>query len=180
MPRCASHYRISQLIYRAFQESGLKRSHFIARLGYRNITGGLRSFDAWLETGTGDPLLIERLVQSYGIDPSTVRQALAEADAQHKAEYAEAVRRQEQWDQEHFRQFVFVETPSGAVQSSFTVAAIVAPALKLISLPDGLIAKPESAQIEYVADLIRTHFNAHGGALSLFGSIIGRRRNGWH
>src|ERR1035438_8752274 len=68
MSRCASHYQISQLIFWVFQESGLKRSHFAAGLGYRNITGGLRSLDAWLQTGTGDPLLIERLVQSYEVD----------------------------------------------------------------------------------------------------------------
>src|ERR1039458_1469986 len=127
-----------ELIFWVFQESALKRSHFAAGLGYLNITGGLRSLDAWLQTGTGDPLLIERLVQSYGVDPRTVRRALAETDAQHNAEYAEAVRRQEQWDKEHFRQFVFVETPSGAVQSSFTVAAIVAPCLKFIHVPERL------------------------------------------
>ena len=48
MSRCASHYQISQLIFWVFQESGLKRSHFAAGLGYRDITGGLRSLDAWL------------------------------------------------------------------------------------------------------------------------------------
>ena len=60
MPCCASDYSISELIYRVFEESGLKRSQFISGLGYRNITGGLRSLDRWLQTGTGDPLMIDR------------------------------------------------------------------------------------------------------------------------
>ena len=175
MPRCASHYSISQLIYRAFKESGLKRSRFIAGLGYRNITGGLRSLDRWLERGEGDPLFIERLVQAHGIDPATVRRALAETDAQQKAEYDEEVRDRELWDREHFRQYVFVETLPCVVQSSFTVAAIVAPALKTIRLPESFIAEPGSAQIQYVSDLVRAHFDGRGGKLSLFGPIIGYR-----
>ena len=175
MPGCARHYPISQLIYRVFQDSGLKRSHFIQSLGYRNITGGLRSLDRWLDSGEGDPLLIERLVQAYGIDPTTVHRALAETDAQHTAEYDEAVCRQERCERQNFRQYVFVETPSGAVQSSFTVAAIAAPALKTISLPDNLIRKPKSAQIRYVADLIPRHFRERNGALSIFGDIVGYR-----
>lgn len=58
MPWGASHYPISQLIHKVVRDSGSKRSQFITSLGYRNITGGLRSFDHWLETGTDDPLLI--------------------------------------------------------------------------------------------------------------------------
>jgi hypothetical protein len=175
MSRCASHYSISQFIYRVFQDSGLKRSRFIAGLGYRNVTGGLRSLDRWLDGGEGDPLLIDRLVQVYKVDPGAVRAALIETEAQHKAEHDEEVRRRKQWEREHFRQYIFVETPFGVVRSSFTVAAIAAPALKTISLPEGLITKPESAQVQYVADLVRRHFNERGGKLSLFGEIIGYR-----
>ena len=163
------------MIFRIFLESGLRRSQFIASLGYRNITGGLRSLDRWLEGGEGDSLLIERLVQAHGIDPTTVRRALAETDAQHKTEYDEAVRDRELWDRDRFRQYVFVQTPFGVVQSSFTVTGIVAPALKVIRLPGGLITEPESAQIQYVAELVRAHFLEHAGKLSLFGSIVGYR-----
>ena len=157
------------------QESGLKRSTFIAGLGYRNTTGGLRSLDRWLDCGAGDSLLIERLVQAHGIDPATVRLALSETDAQHLAEYEEAVRRQDHWDREHFRPYVFVETRPGLVQSSFTVAAIVAPALKMINLPDTLITEPRSAQIQIVSDLVRRHYVVRQGKLPLFGPIIGYR-----
>jgi hypothetical protein len=175
MPRCASHYSISQFIHRVFHESSLKRSRFIAGLGYRNITGGLRSLDRWLQTGTGDPLLIERLIQAHGIDPATVRRALADTEAQHTAEYDEEMRRLEQRDRDRFRQCVFVQTLPGVVQSSFTVAGIVAPALKMIRLPEGFIAEPESVQIQYVADLVRQHFAERHGELPLFGEIVGYR-----
>ncbi len=175
MPRCASHYSISQLLYQVFQESGLKRSQFIAGLGYRNTTGGLRSLDRWLQTGTGDQLLIERLIQVHGIDSATVRRVLAETEAQHQAEYEEAIRRQAEWDREHFRPYVFVETPFGVVQSSFTVAGIVAPALKTIRLPEGLVTEPESAQIQMVSNLVRRHYADRQGKLPLFGEIVGYR-----
>src|ERR1022692_1414550 len=107
MTRGPSDYQISLFIYRIFQESGLKRFHFIASLGYRNVSGGLRSLDRWLQSGTGDPLLIECLVQAHGIDPATVRIALSETNAQHESEYDEAVRNREEWDRQHFRQYVF-------------------------------------------------------------------------
>jgi hypothetical protein len=175
MPRCASHYSISQLLYQGQQESGLKRSRFIASLGYRNITGGLRSLDRWLERGEGDSLLVERLVQAQGLDPTTVRRALADTEGQHKSEYDEEVRRLEQWDRDRFRQYVFVETRVGVVQSSFTVAGIVAPALKMIRLPEGLFTEPESAQVQMVSDLVRRHYADRQGKLSLFGDIVGYR-----
>jgi hypothetical protein len=175
MLRCASYYPISQLIYRTFQESGLKRSQFIASLGYRNITGGLRSLDRWLDCGEGDPLLIDRLVQVYRVHPSTIHGALMETEAQHKAEHHEEMHRREQWECQNFHQYVFIETPAGVVRSSFTVAAIAAPAVKTIRLPEGLVAEPESEQIQFVAELIRAHLNERGGKLSLFGDIVGYR-----
>jgi hypothetical protein len=175
MPRCANDYSIARLIYRVIEESGLKRSQFITDLGYRNVTGGLRSLDRWLQTGTGDPLLIERLVHAHRIDPATIRRALAETDAQHQAEYDEAVRRQEQWDRKHFRAYVFVETRRGVLQSSFTVASLVAPALKLINLPEALATKPESEQLRIVSDLVRQHYGERHGELPLFGNIVGYR-----
>jgi len=175
MPRCASHYSVARLIYRVLAESGLKRSQFITGLGYRNIAGGLRSLDRWLQTGTGDTLLIERLVHTHRIDPAIVRRALAETEAQHQAEYDEACRQQEQFDREHFRPFVFAETPCGVLQSSFTVAALVAPSLKFIRLPEDLATKPESEQIRIVSDLVRQHYTDRQGKLPLFGPIIGYR-----
>jgi len=174
MFRCASHYSISEFIYRVLQDSGLKRSQLITSLGYRNVTGDLRSLDRWLDGGEGDPLRIERLVHAYGIDPTAVCRVLTETD-EHKTEHYEEVHRREQWERQNFHQYVFVEIPPGAVQSSFTVAAIAAPALKTIRLPEGLGTKPESEQIQHVADLIRAHFNEHSGKLSLFGDIIGYR-----
>jgi len=175
IPRCASHYSIGQFIYHVFRASGLKRSQFIISLGYRNVTGGLRSLDRWLDYGEGDPLLIDRLVRVYNLDSAVIRTALVETEAQYDAEYAEARRHREQLDRENFRQYVFVETPAGVVRSSLTVAAIAAPALKTISLPEDLITTPESAQIEYVAELIRAHFGERRGKLSLFGDIVGYR-----
>jgi hypothetical protein len=175
MPRCASHYQISQFIYRVFQASGLKRSQFIQGLGYRNITGGLRSLDRWLDSGAGDPVLLDRLVRTHNLDPLAVRAALLETEAQHAAEYEEARRLREQWERQTFRQSVLVETPAGFVQSSFTVAAIVAPALKTIRLPADLTTKPESDQVRYVSEVIRQHFADRGGKLPLFGDIIGYR-----
>jgi hypothetical protein len=116
--------------------------------------------------------LIDRLIRVYNLDSAAVRTALVETEAQYDAEYAEARRHREQWERENFPQYVFVETPSGVVRSSFTVAA---PALKTISLPEDLAIAPESAQLEYVAELIRARFGERGGKLSLFGDIVGYR-----
>ena len=59
------------------------------------------------------------------------------------------------------------------VRSSFTVAAIAAPALKTINLPKDLVMKPAAAQIQCVADLNRHHFDERDGELPLFGEILG-------
>lgn len=175
MPRCASHYPISQFIYRIVQASGLKRSKFIQSLGFRNIQGGLRSLDRWLDTGDGDPLLIERLIRVYSLDPAAINAALLETGRQRQAESEWAQREREQLERRNFRQYLFVETPPGALRSSFTVAAIAAPALKTISLPDDLSAKPALDQLQFIADLIRRHFDDHGGKLPLFVEILGYR-----
>jgi hypothetical protein len=66
-------------------------------------------------------------------------------------------------------------TQPGVVRSSFTVAAIAAPALKTIALPENLPTKPESRHIQYLAEFIREHFAGCGGTLPLFGPIVGYR-----
>jgi len=66
-------------------------------------------------------------------------------------------------------------TPIGVLQSSFTVAALVAPSLKTIRLPEGLGTLSEPEQLRIVADLVRQHYADRQGKLPLFGDIVGYR-----
>src|SRR5439155_14824646 len=89
-------YPISKLIANLIDASGLRKSDFVSRLGYRNTTRGLRRLDGWLQDGAGEPEFLERVLNMCQPDPETVTAALAETEAIQEQEHLEAVREMEE------------------------------------------------------------------------------------
>ena len=171
---CASHYPSSQFIASAMHDSGLTRSQFVRALGYLNINGALRSLDRWLQTGIGDPLLFDRIMQHLGLDREGVREVLERTSDVMQAE-AEAVRReQEHRHREQFRPFVWVET-SERFPQCVTVVAFSGAIMRYIRLPDDLVTWSDAEQLAFVAEAIRQHDQENRGECIFFGDITGYR-----
>lgn len=159
-------YPISKLIAKIVQDSGLRRSEFVHRIGYRNTAKGLRRLDEWLENGCGDGGFIERLKDSYG--PADLEKALADTEAVHEREHQEAVRDIEERERRRFRSFVWVHTEDGA-HSFFS--ALAERQNKVLSFQEGFERLPKAEQLIVAQRRVREHFEQTGGRYQGFGAI---------
>ena len=55
---------VGRLLLSAWRAHGASLGRFLASIGYGNVPKGCRAFDAWLQTGDGPTILLDRLLAS--------------------------------------------------------------------------------------------------------------------
>jgi hypothetical protein len=162
------------LISETMAATGLRKAQIVALLGFKNISKGIRRFDAFVEDGVDSPGMLDRLPAALGLPAETVRAAYEQTLDQMRAE-AEAQRSAhlEQLRTE-FRPHIHVRTERTRPSPIFVVAMTGGPDRWLrISLPEEVTALPEHDQIAQAAEIIRQHHAEHKGWAGPFGSITG-------
>jgi hypothetical protein len=169
MPDGDSQYPISRLVQRLIIESGLRRSEFVARIGYSNTAKGLRRLDTLLQFGEVNEVLLHRIVDAFRPDPGELEKALSETVEMHERDHTEAVHEAEERLRRRFRSFIWIHSENGA-HSFFS--AIGERQIKVLWMPDGFeqLSKPE--QLAAVQRRIRQHFRETGGKYQGFGAIL--------
>ena len=80
-------YPIGALLLDAWRRSDLPLGRFVSALGYRNLAGGCRAFDAWLAHGAGLADLLRKLQQSpWAVSAASLDEALNASADQRAAE----------------------------------------------------------------------------------------------
>lgn len=171
MTRRTSKYPTSILICDILNNSGLKPAAFIRAIGYRNVNGGFRALDEWLQTGCGDPTFLRRLVTAYG-RPDEIRDMLIKTAEVKEHEAVLAAQEKKRHERLHFRPYVFVES-SLRTPSSITIAGLLGCRMKFIRLPDYCLEMRDEDQLTAVQDIVRRHYQENHGQCPLFGDITG-------
>jgi hypothetical protein len=165
---------LQTLVSEMMAVKGLRKSQIVSLLGFKNITKGIRRFDAFVADGVDSPGMLDRLPSALGVPAATVHAAYeqmldqirTEAEAQRSA-HLERLRIE-------FRPHVRVKTERAVPSPLYIVAMTGGPDRWLrISLPEEVTALPEHSQIEQVAEIIQQHHAKHKGWAGPFGSIIG-------
>ena len=173
MIRRTSKYPVSQLISEILHKSGPKPSEFIRSIGYRNVNGGFRALDQWLQTGSGDPNFVGRLVRVYG-HAQELQNALTETGRMKRREAELAAIERERKERADFKPYIFVES-SLQTPTFITAAALVGCRMKFIRLPDQCLELSDTDQLLEVQDIVRRHYLENSGQCPLFGDITGYR-----
>jgi hypothetical protein len=165
---------LQTLISETMAAKGLRKAQIVSLLGFKNITKGIRRFDAFVVDGVDSPGMFDRLPSALGVPAETVRVAYEQTLDQMRAE-AEAQRTANlERLRIEFRPHVRVRTERTVPSPIFVVAMTGGPDRWLrINLPEEIIALPENSQIEQAAEIIRQHHAEHKGWAGPFGSITG-------
>jgi hypothetical protein len=165
---------LQTLISETMAAKGLRKAQIVSLLGFKNITKGIRRFDAFVVDGVDSPGMLDRLPSALGVPAETVRVAYEQTLDQMRAE-AEAQRTANlERLRIEFRPHVRVRTERTVPSPIFVVAMTGGPDRWLrINLPEEIIALPENSQIEQAAEIIRQHHAEHKGWAGPFGSITG-------
>lgn len=173
MTRRASHYPISLLVLDIFRNSGTKPSAFIHSIGYRNLNGGFRSLDEWLQSGSGNPEFLRRLVEAYG-HAEELRNALMETAEVKRYEAELAAQETERRERANFKPYIFVES-SLRTPTFIAAAALTGCSMKFIWLPEDCLGISELDLLMNVQRVVREHYRENTGQCLLFGEITGYR-----
>src|SRR3954471_515438 len=149
---------LQTLINETMAAKGLRKAQIVSLLGFKNITKGIRRFDAFVVDGVDSPGMLDRLPAALGLPAETVHAAYEQTLDQFRAE-AEAQRTANlERLRIEFRPHVRVKTERTVPSPIFVVAMTGGPDRWLrINLPEEVTASPEHSQIEQAAEIIRQH-----------------------
>jgi hypothetical protein len=134
---------LQTLVHEAMQTQRLTRAQLAGRMGYKNISKGLRRLDALLHELQGSEGLLQSLKEALSIPDAQLREAVLQLQEQLNAEERACF--------EPIIQVVPTRTPS-----PIFVAALV-PGLLNIPVPDDLLSLPADEEFSVVCDLYRKH-----------------------
>ncbi|WP_149472019.1 hypothetical protein [Roseomonas genomospecies 6] len=167
----ATRFAVGRLIVSKMRRLDLSRADLARRLGYSNISKGLRRLDHLLSTGD-DPTLVPKIASALGIEHAAVEQALAATQKERAATREQAARQREERDRATFRQHVLVQTERQIPEPIF-VAVIAYEALKRIVLPDEVAQSTLSERIAWASRSVSAHHQRCHGHVTAFGAVTG-------
>ena len=174
MERRSSDYPISKLIQAALASSGLRGGELAHKLGYRNVAGGLRALDTWLQTGSGHPDVLKRLMSEFGLSIETVNEAIQKTNDLFDAEERLEKAKREKRERERFQPYVLVEVFNRIPSTGITFLAWGAIRIRFIYLDSSYAVLSEDTWSR-VQQKVRDHYIEKGGEILFFGAISGYR-----
>ena len=123
MERRCSDYPISKLLQATLAHSGLRGGEVAQKLGYRNAAGGFRAVDTWLETGTGNPDVLKRFVNGFGLSLEAVNEAIQKTNDVFEAEEARQKAEREERERDTFQPYILIEV-SNRVPDGITILGV--------------------------------------------------------
>ena len=79
---------VGRLLLSAWRAHGASLGRFLASIGYGNVPKGCRAFDAWLQTGDGPSILLDRVLASPWAPPARDMEEALAATRRQRAEAA--------------------------------------------------------------------------------------------
>lgn len=154
-------------IKKYLREHNLKKSDFVRRLGYRNLSRGLRNLDRLMQIGIPNAFQVERLGSVLELPEARYQELLI---AQERQVRQACVQKQ----REEFKPYIHVLTEETRPICPIFVACFLGiPSLKFPRIPEELIAGEDYEVFENVQHFVRQHFAQLGGEVRYMGKITG-------
>lgn len=141
---------LSSLVNNAFRERSISRSRFIQKTGYKNISKGLRRFDAFLEDPQKNNHFVDEISKILDIPSDRLLAAIKQTRL--------AIEDLERTAFKPFIQITLDKRPS-----PIFIAAML-PGLTRINVPESITELQFEHEIALITDLYRKHRDKHSPA----------------
>lgn len=157
---------IKDLITGRMKELDMKRADLVSRLGYKNMEGGLRKLDNFLNDGMYNDFIATHFSDALDLSPEIIKETIEETYTQIKEEQEERERRD-------FQPHLVIQTEK-QIPSSITICALTGgfTGHRVISLPEAIIYLKWEDQHDIIREEIRKYIlkrKTH----SFFGEVLG-------
>ena len=154
------------------QHSGLSKPDFIRKLGYRNVTKGLRKYDQALQSGKVSKPLIQTIGRIFQVPSNVFDEAVRDAHSVKGMEDLAEKLRIEIEQRKQFRPFLWILTRK---QSSSVITSMVTNGRRKIMLPAAVLLADREKALEDVRQIILIDFKRREGNFPPLGNIVGYR-----
>lgn len=159
---------IEQLIEFYLSHNNLHRKDLVVRMGYKNITKGLRRLDACIKLGECSEIFKNLLANALNITLTEIEQAIGLLRSE--------IRKSElKMEKSRFRPHIKITHAGNRPLNITAVAFFGIKQFKEIAVDENLSRKTLWEQIEIVQDLVKNHYAHANGTCPMFGVITGYR-----
>ena len=156
-------YAIGKLIYQTIDRDKQKKQEVVEKLGYKNISKGLRRLDDLIKSGSCHKEIHDRLPFALGVDAVLVKDAFEETKKQLQAE-------REECERKHFYPHIWIVHEQTRPNSITIVGLTGIHNWKEIKLPKNINQKEWSVQEE----IVRKNIKESKPKLIYHGSMFGK------
>lgn len=172
-------YAIHKFLHETMKQKNLSKKEIAQRLGYKNISKGIRRIDEFLQEATFNDHIIKNLHIALDEPLSKVTEKLEET----KREIAEELKKQEEEKQrvkeekrKNFKPFLYCVTERKKPWPIFMAAISESYLLKKVSLPDNFNELSPKQKLDAMRNAMRQHYeyihNRWSGIVPAYGKIL--------
>lgn len=168
-------YPISKIILQAISGSKENKLRIVNKLGYKNISKGLRRLDRLIYLGWCPESMRDRISYVLGLNPEVIEQAFKDTVTQKEEEEEESRVRREEYYRSSFQPHIWIlhEFEKPPLGSICIVGFIGVERWKVLKLPKDIGCKPWSQQFRLVRENIREHQQSEDVGRGIFGKVLG-------
>ena len=165
-------YTIQKYVLEKMKEKGIRRSEFVQRIGYSNVSKGCRRFDEFINGKDYNRKIVENIYMALAVAKEEVDDKLRETKLEIQREIEEENVRQADFERKSFVPYLYCHTEYKRPSSILTCALIQADRFRTRNLPLYFNSLSRKDQNSAVKKLIEEILKRHNGQIPTFGKII--------
>jgi hypothetical protein len=151
---------------------GISKRMLVQRLGFQNVSKGLRRLTVCIQQGACTHPLLKNLATALEVEQVVIDEAIRQTTTQVAEQQRQEAVRCEIKARQRFQPYIYVQSESHR-PSFITGAAVMGMKMKYLEVPNMIAALPLEEQLPHIQALIRWHYHETGGDCVLFGRITG-------
>jgi hypothetical protein len=163
-----SMYEIQRLVKDFIQRNGIRKSEFVNKLGYTNLSKGCRNLQHFLEGDLSCHFILSRLHLAMEVDKTVIDNAMRVTDEEIRQERMKEIEKMRIC----FKPILYVYTERRIPSWIFACALSGAHRHKRIALPDKFNLLSRKNQDDIIKEKIAQSMNQDEGRIFTFGNIL--------
>ncbi|MBN1499697.1 MAG: hypothetical protein JW982_06070 [Spirochaetes bacterium] len=160
-------HTIERFICSKIKNEKLTKAEIVKRIGYRNISKGLRHFDDFLKGNFQNRFILKNLITALGLTPEEWNEVIQATNLEIEKE----VQEEKLQEQLSFKPFIYCQTERSRPGQIFIAAMLRVDLFRIIKLPENFRSLCEADKTELRKELIIKKLSAYDGCVPTFGKI---------
>jgi hypothetical protein len=165
-------YSIQKYVKSKMKEKGIKKSVFVKRAGYSNISRGCKRFDSFMKGESYPDIIMKNLAASLEVPEKELNEVIAKSKMEMQRDIERSRAKQNDIDRRNFSPCLYCHTERRIPSPIFVCAILGADRMKKIKLPKYFLILSDEERDAERRELIKETMMRYEGIIPSFGSIL--------